>query len=128
MSEGAPVQLREAGGKATVLVTLHSARCAGCREYVDGLSPLSHEFDVWDARLLVIVPGPAADTRSVRAPFGQTLLDEHGVIAEPASASVFVADRYGQIFDMVRAGLSHDLPSAHELSEWLKYLGTLCPE
>ena len=34
------------------------------------------------------------------------LPDESGVIAEGASAAVLVADRYGQICDVVRAGAS----------------------
>ncbi len=118
------MQLRETGGKITVLVTLHSGQCAGCREYLAGLSPVSNDFDVWDARLLVIVPGTAA----AAPPFGKVLLDERASIADPASASVVVADRYGQIFEAVHAGASHALPSPRELAEWLKYLGTLCPE
>ena len=122
------MQLRETGGKITVLVTLHSAHCAGCREYLDSLSRISGEFDAWDARLLVVVPGPPALARSLVTPFGKALSDEHGSIADPASASVIVADRYGQIFDAVRAGASHELRSPRELAEWLKYLGTLCPE
>lgn len=126
LPEGVPVQLRGAGGKITLLVTLHSAHCAGCREYLASLSPISGEFDAWDARLLVIVPGWVAS--GLTAPLVRVLSDEHGLIADPASASVIVADRYGQIFDAVRAGASHELPSARELAEWLKYLGTLCPE
>lgn len=125
---GALVQLRESGGKTTVLVTLHSARCAGCQEYLNSLAPLSGEFDIWDARLLVIVPGPMRAAERLRAPFGKVLGDEHRRLADPASASVLVADRYGQIFHAAHAGDSHELTSPRDLEEWLKYLGTLCPE
>ncbi len=110
-----------------MLATIHSARCAGCRGYLDSLSPLAHEFEVWDARLLVIAPGPLRETATPPAQFGKVLSDENGEIADPASASVIVADRYGQIFDAVHAGTSHALPP-REIAEWLKYLGTLCPE
>ncbi len=61
-------------------------------------------------------------------PLGKLLSDERGVIAEAACASVFLADRYGHIYDVVHAGAFHTLLSADELAEWLKYLGTLCPE
>lgn len=124
LPDHASVQLRETGGKITVLVTLHSAECAGCREYIDSLSPLAAEFDEWDARLLVIVPG----SRGVPAPFGRVLSDVDSSIADPASASVIVADRYGQIFAAVPSGASHELPPPRELVEWLKFIGTLCPE
>lgn len=125
---GSSFQLRETGGKTTILVTLHSAECAGCREYLSGLVSLSREFDLWDGRLLVILPGPVPAGRTPLPPMGKVLFDEHGSIADPACAAVFVADRYAQIFAAVRGGVSHDLPSARELAEWLKYLGTLCPE
>ncbi len=125
---GTPVPLRGSGGKTTVLVTVHSAHCAGCREYLDRLAAAAGEFEIWDGRLAVLVPGAPAGAARFEAPFGTVLADEHGRLADPASASVLVADRYGQIFHAVRAGTTHDLPSARELEEWLKYLGTLCPE
>lgn len=126
--DGIPVHLRESGGKTTVLITLHSAYCPGCREYLKRLAPFSGEFDVWDARLLTILPAPAAEAERLHPPFGKVLIDERGVLADSASAAVLVADRYGQIFEAARAGASHELPSPRELAEWLKYLGTLCPE
>ncbi|HWR54657.1 MAG TPA: hypothetical protein VN428_26350 [Bryobacteraceae bacterium] len=125
---GALVQARESGGKTTLLVTLHSASCAGCREYLDSLAPLAGELDAWDGRLLVIVPGALSEAALVSAPVGNVLADEHCRIADPASASVIVADRYGHVFDAIHTGASHKLPSPRELEEWLKYLGTLCPE
>jgi hypothetical protein len=124
----AAVPVRESAGKTTVLVTLHSANCTGCREYVNSLAPLAGELDAWDGRLLVAVPGAPREVELVRSPVGTILADEHGLIADPASASVIVADRYGHIFDAVYAGASHRLPGPRELEEWLKYLGTLCPE
>jgi hypothetical protein len=43
-------------------------------------------------------------------------------------AGLVVADRYGQIFYVAHAESKHALPPPRELTEWLKYLGTLCPE
>ncbi len=126
--EHSPVRLRERGGKLTILLTVHSALCAGCWNYTDSLASISREFDVWDARLLIIVPGRIDDAGQVRVPIGKLLSDKRNAIAESGSATISVADRYGQIYDVVRAGASHTLPSARELAEWLKYLGTLCPE
>jgi hypothetical protein len=97
-------------GRTTVLVSTHSAACEGCRQYVDALAPSSAEFEVWDARLVVLTPGPANQ------------------VASPGEAAVIVADRYGHIYDACYTGEGHAFPSPRQLEEWLKFLGTLCPE
>lgn len=125
---GVPVQLRESGGKTSVFVAVHSARCPGCRDYLKSLTPLSGEFEAWDARLLVIVPEPLSEAQDVAAPFAKVLSDEGHRFAGTGAAFVLVADRYGQIFESMDAGSTHDLGSPAELAEWLKYIGTLCPE
>jgi hypothetical protein len=53
--------------------------------------------------------------------------DQRARIAD-GSLKMVVADRFGQIFHISVAGASHDLPRPAELTEWLKFLGTLCPE
>jgi hypothetical protein len=125
--EATPVKLRESGGRTTVLLTVHDSRCSGCRDYIDAIAGAAGEFAVWDARLLVLVPGSPDDAAHLQT-FGTMLADEQNRLAQPASASLVVADRYGQIFFAARSGSSHALPSVRELEEWLKFLGTLCPE
>jgi hypothetical protein len=125
--DGSLVSLREAGGRTTVVLTVHDAGCADCQAYADQLAGISGEFEVWDARLLVIVPASVEEAARLQG-YGKVLADEHGRLAEPGSASVTVADRYGHIFYTVGGDASHNLPSAPEITEWLKYLGTLCPE
>jgi hypothetical protein len=122
---GRPVALRPPIPEATILVGIHSAACRGCLAYLEEFGPLEHEFRFWDARLLVTVPGgaPAAQVR-----FGRLLRDDGERFSSRRRAAVLVADRYGQIFDLRRAGPRHDFPAPGELLEWLKYLGTLCPE
>jgi hypothetical protein len=124
---GDSVQLRESGGKTSVVVTVHGAECSGCRQYLGQLAGMASEFAIWDARLLVILPSPPDQAAHLEGP-GIALADEHRRLAETASASLLVADRYGQIFYATHSGACHDLPAARELEEWLKYLGTLCPE
>jgi hypothetical protein len=68
---------------------------------MDQLSASAEEFRIWDARLIA---------------------------EEAGTPSVVVADRYGQIFYVTDAGDGHRFPDAREMEEWLKYLGTLCPE
>lgn len=126
--DGDPVRLRESGGKITVLVTVHGASCTGCLDYVRSLTAIAGELEVWDGRLLVVVPGELHAAARLPAPAARVLADEHARIADASHATVLVADRFGQIFHASDAGASHELPPAHELEGWLKYLGTLCPE
>ncbi len=127
--DGVPVRLRESGGKLTIFVTVHSARCAGCVEYLHALAGIQSELEIWEARFLVIVPGSLTEAQRLRSPVGTVLSDEHGLLAEDRSANVIVADRFGQVFDVARSsGAGHDLRGLRELEEWLKYLGTLCPD
>jgi hypothetical protein len=127
MPDGHSVQLRESGGRTTVLFTVHHARCSGCQDYVNQLGLIAGEFDVWDARLLVLVPASHDEAAHLHG-YGKVLADEHGALADPASASVILSDRYGQVFFAIHSGASHDFPSVRDVEEWLKYLGTLCPE
>jgi hypothetical protein len=119
---GAPIPLRSDRGLTTVVFWPHPFPCAGCHGYLERIADTADEFRVWEARLLVIA-SPAASCKP--APFG--------IVAESwvrplAGAGLLVADRYGQIFFAMHAGIQHQLPSPRELTEWLKYLGTLCPE
>ncbi len=121
---GTPFPLRPPPKATTVLVSLHSAACQGCRRYVDGLAASAPEFLVWDARLVVVVPGSAR----FHALFGTVLADPAHQVSSAEDAAVIVADRYGQIFDECHAGAGHRLPEPRQIEEWLKFLGTLCPE
>jgi hypothetical protein len=124
---GTPLPLRPAMGRTTVLVCVHSAGCEGCLRYLDGLNASGAEFEAWDARLLVAAPGPPAAARFGPS-FAVILADPTHIVTSPSDAAVTVADRYGHIFEACHAGESHRLPSPRELEEWIKFLGTLCPE
>jgi peroxiredoxin len=125
---GAPVQLRPSMGRTTVIVSVHSTACEGCRAYAGELASGAGEFEAWDARLVVVVPGPAAGAERFEPRFGTVLVDPAHRISSPADAGVIVADRWGQIYDACYAGGGHQFPARRQLEEWLKFLGTLCPE
>jgi hypothetical protein len=108
-----PDPWRSPMGRTTVLVSVHSAGCEGCRKYLEELGPSAAEFEVWDARLAVITPEPDGAATPV-APAGE--------------AAVIVADRYGHVYEATYAGEGHAFPAPRQLEEWLKFLGTLCPE
>lgn len=126
-STGRAVNVQAARGESTVLMTLHSADCPECREYLVRLNSLEPEFQAWEGRLLVAVPGSAHITVCTALVFGTVICDASTRIAD-GSLKMVVADRFGQIFYVSVAGASHDLPTPADLAEWLKFLGTLCPE
>lgn len=119
---GASVPLRSPTTETTVVFRLHPFSCAGCSQYLRELARMESEFRIWDARLLVVIRSSAGAIPDM--PFGKLVLSEH----EPTQAGLIVADRYGQIFYLVQSSNHHNLPAPRELEEWLKHLGTLCPE
>jgi hypothetical protein len=126
ISGGAAEPLRPTFGRATVLLVLHAPFCPSCQHYLDQLGPLSGEFLLWEGRLLIVTPD---GTPSYRTPaFGLQVRDLGSRLTTPGAACFVVADRYGQVWAVASAGSSHAFPKPREISEWLKYLGTLCPE
>ena len=119
---GVTIPLRPARGETSVIFWRHPFECADCDRYLATIADTADEFRVWEARLLVLA-SPAANCRPAR--FG--IVAENGMFALE-DAGLVVADRYGQIFYVVHADSKHALPPPRELTEWLKYLGTLCPE
>jgi hypothetical protein len=118
--------LRPVFGRTTVLLLLHGPFCPTCQQYLDELGGLSEEFSVWEGRLLIVVPdtSPAYQCPA----FGLRVRDPEGHLAAPGVAYFLVSDRYGQVWASTPAGDPHLFPSPREITEWLKYLGTLCPE
>lgn len=119
------VPLRPAPGRTTVLVVPDPEACSVCQRYLDDLAALAEEFAVWEARLLIAVRQPAT---YVLPDFGIPVRDADHLLAGPDLPAVLVADRYGQLWDAVSAGVTHRFPPLRDIAEWLKYLGTLCPE
>jgi len=122
-SGGAPVQLRPARSETAVILLPHAFECAECERYAMELDALAAEFRTWDARLLIIAAMP--DESLQRLSFAKAAIQNRDTSSE---AALLVADRYGQVFHVTRTGKEHAFPSPPEIVEWLKYLGTLCPE
>jgi hypothetical protein len=104
---GPGVSLRS-GNQTLVLFRPHGLDCLGCRSFLEALRDLDGEFKDWDAKLVLVPP----DTE----------------IVPIAAAGLVVADRFGQVFYLAECGEHHDFPDHGQLVEWLKHLGTLCPE
>jgi peroxiredoxin len=126
-------RLRGRAQESVVIVFPHEPGCAACRAYVEELTDSGDGFRRWDGRLIVVLPeGPLAgegalDTR--KEVF--ILQDEHDELwprIGRGCAAVVVADRWGAIYEVVRDGEGHRLPTPHEVVEWLRYIAIQCPE
>lgn len=127
------VEVRGDGRNPSMLFFAHSAGCPGCRAYVGGLLERSDAFGTWGGRLLVILPAaPAAAEGFPAAAFPvHVLVDADGALARRCGvegAGLVVADAWGEVHFTARAGAGHDLPTAEEVEEWLKFLAIQCPE
>jgi peroxiredoxin len=88
------------------------------------------------AQVLVIVSSPTIAARRGPTVF-PTLLDADGRIHRSVGAtdavgrpapSVFVTDRFREIFAVYLPARGHGLPSVKEILEWLVFINIQCPE
>ncbi len=72
--------------------------------YLEGLDAGRTEFEAWDGRVLVADPDGQRPHR------------------------LLVVDRYRQVYAVHDAADPTELPDAHALAEWFRFLATACPE
>ena len=99
-----PRGLRGGGRNATVVAVLHDRDCSACAAYLAQLSEHAPEIDAWDGRV-----------KHVRD------------IDEDAPA-VIIADQWGEIAVVERAGAAHRFIEPAEVITWLRHLAMKCPE
>ena len=136
---GRPADTRAPVRGAAALMFVHHPGCEGCLAYISRVAKELPAENVWAATAVPVMPADAAFVeRAMREhdvgplPF-PVLLDTNNRLREQCgvdegAAAVFVADRWGQIYDRTLAGSTHDLPTAHELEEWFTFLAVYCAE
>ena len=84
---------------------------------------------------VVLLPGagPLEAYRSVLDAAATDFADWDGqvIIADPDGSPahrLLVVDRYRQVFAVHEAADAAELPDAHALTEWFRFLATACPE
>jgi hypothetical protein len=112
---------------AVVLAVLHGEGCEPCTRYRDALVRSQDDFRAWDGRL--VVAGPALG----RSPGVTQVADSSGGVSGVidtfgGAPRVIVADRFGHIYHVEDGGPTHALSEPRELEEWLRFIGTQCPE
>jgi peroxiredoxin len=117
-----------------MLFFVHSPDCPECRAYLQSLMERPDAFGNWGGRLLVILPAEPGGAEAFAAASGfpvHLLVDRGGTLARRCGmdgAGLVVADAWGEVHYTARAGAGHDLPTAEEVEEWLKFLAIQCPE
>lgn len=117
------------GRHSLVLFLTHPAGCAPCemmlRELMEGYSELVAEGAEIVA-VLPAVPTPGEVFRSGPHPPFPVLVDADRSL--DGGAAIVIADRFGEIFHLARAGERHHLPAVAEIAKWLAFIGVQCPE
>jgi hypothetical protein len=99
-----PRALRTGGRAATVLISLHERACPACSAYAEKLAAHAETIGEWDGRV-----------KEVRD------------VDEDAPA-VIIADQWGEIAAVERAGATHRFMEPAEVITWLRHLAMKCPE
>lgn len=130
LTGGAVADLRSGRGPRALL-TVHSAGCPECRQYV--ASEFARAFaqvGEWGGRLAVIVPGNPGEAPELAeiVPAGIELLRDPEAGLASGRAQVVIADEWGEVFFVEDAGAAHDLPGSLDIRDWIRFLAIQCPE
>jgi peroxiredoxin len=132
---GAPVPLVPPGGRLVPLIlAVHSADCAECREFAQALAAADAELREWDGRVLVVVPGAVDEAArfadGAGLPFPVLADEARGLWTRMGmeGAAAIVADPWGEVRMRHEAGAAHDLPALAEMVDWVRFVAIQCPE
>ena len=125
---GGTVRLRPGARLNPVIVAVHGGGCERCRAYLRSLADAIAELREWDAHVVAIAPGAIASPADL--PFPVAVDQERRFAARTGidGAAVVIADQWGEVAHVARAGAGHELPDAGEIVEWVRFLAIQCPE
>jgi hypothetical protein len=96
---------------------------------------------IWQRRNLVLITIPTGDSASARTYVSQLTAEmpafkghdtecviTRDVVAGIPSPAVVIADRWGEIVQVMTGSEVADLPPPPELLEWVEYVQSRCPE
>lgn len=128
------VALRAGHGRGSVVYIVPEREDEASRSYREALESAGAMLGRWKARLLVVLPGRGAEpagggeARRVSA-----AVDDGGILRrrlgiDPAEGTLLVADEWGVLYAAERSSDPGRLPDAGEISDWLRFIATQCPE
>lgn len=138
---GTPVKLSDYRRRSNmVLIFITDSGCQKCRSLLSEIAASYAEFRSLNAEVLAIFEGPMKDARSLatelKLPFPM-LADETGEVAKRyltavrgklPLASVFITDRFRELYAEIIAGEEADVPDTLQLLDWLQFIEAQCPE
>ncbi len=113
---------------------------SGCEDFLRDLASRREDFDFLDSDVLVVTsqtPQRAAEMRRRLALPYPMLVDAGGAAhaqlgaaatGAACSPTVYVVDRFGEIFATYPYEDERSVPSAQALLDWLQYIELQCPE
>lgn len=135
-AESGELRWRDPAKGSTVAVFLQSGDRAADQDYLDELAAASPDFGLWDGRVIVVMPDAGPEHSGARGGDRAGSLSvvtdltgeaEHCGVGRGEDA-VLIADRWGQIYHGARGSSPEALPGPDEITEWLQFMATQCPE
>jgi hypothetical protein len=140
-ADGTPLWRPQYTRDSVLLAVLHGEKCEPCTRFRRDLVLAQPDFRAWDGKLVIAVAGDRGGAATVAEPAEANAPTPRGAEsgeAEPAVArvpdrvgetpAVIIADRFGHIYHVAACGQAHAFPEPRELEEWLRFIGTQCPE
>jgi len=125
---------RYKGRRNVVLVFANDGNCADCERLLREFAARYFDYAVEEAEVLGIVTLAPAAARELaerlHLPF-PLLSDGDGAVHRRYSAgrpAVFVADRYGEIYERWGGGAEEPLPAQEDVLDRLRFIEIQCPE
>lgn len=134
--DGGEVRWRDPARGATVAVFLQSGDRDADRRYLDELTAAVPDFALWGGRVIVVMPDATAETAAIPsggsarslAVVTETMGEAEHCGVGAGDDAILIADRWGEIYHGARGDSPAVLPGPGEITEWLKFLATQCPE
>jgi peroxiredoxin len=116
-----------------VLFLSHPPGCERCQGTLQELAAGYGGLAAADAEVLAIIPGAAEETAILQLRLGipfPVLVDAGAMAVRTlgGGAAVIVVDRFGEIFNLSRAGEGHEMMTVLEIADWLNFIEVQCPE
>jgi len=115
--------------QASLLVVVHPGSCPECATYLDEVAEVALDLRSWATRVVGVGTECAPD---LHLPF-PLLRDDAGVTRQRLriggqDATVILADRWGEVFEVATVGADHRFPPAGQLVESAKIVDLSCGE
>lgn len=123
-----------------VIVLLADPACGPCRALLQQMAAEYREYRSLNTEILAILEAPPDASRQMAAelklPFPVLVDEARQVLARYLPGrrngmpvlSVFITDRYGELYSQILAEDEQTVPGSDEVLDWLQFIEAQCPE